>query len=148
MRANLQSVIERDESFAGMPRSTPVAIDDRVRSILYCGGTGAASIVEIGRRLASAGRKFEVHNFVQSADRAALLEEFDALREHGKVYHHFDLPDHLSAQTSAFAMSPTHASTQIYCSGPPAFMDRVERQARDWVYAANIHKIGLDDRAA
>jgi len=24
----------------------------------------------------------------------------------------------------------------------------VERQARDWVYAANIHKIGLDDRAA
>ncbi|WP_245933232.1 hypothetical protein [Caballeronia novacaledonica] len=119
-----------------------------MRSILYCGGTGAAPIVGIAKRLASAGRKFEVHHFARSSDRTALLQEFEALRSHGKVFHHFDLSDDLSAQKSAFAMSPTHASTQIYCSGPPAFMDRVERQARDWVYASNIHKIVLDGRIA
>ncbi|WP_250516366.1 hypothetical protein [Caballeronia sp. INDeC2] len=145
MRGNLQSVIERDEPFVGMP---PRAQHARVRSILYCGGTGTASIVDIARRLASAGRGFEVHNFARSADRAAMLEAFDALRGHGEVYHHFDLPDDLRAQKSAVAMSPTHASTQIYCSGPRAFIDLVERQARNWVYATNIHKIVLDDRTA
>jgi len=145
MRGNLQSVIERDEPFVGMPHR---AQHDRVRSILYCRGTGAASIAGIARRLASAGRKFEVHTFARSAERTVLLEAFDALRSHGKVYHHFDLPDDLSAQKSAFAMSPTHASTQIYCSGPPAFTDLVERHARDWVYVANIHKIVLDDHTA
>ncbi|WP_321801781.1 hypothetical protein [Caballeronia sp. J97] len=145
MRDNLMPVIERDEVFVGIPQTPPAALDQRVRSILYCGGSGAASIVGIARRLASAGRRFEVHNFARSADHTALRNEFDALRHHGKVYHHFDLPDDLSAQKSAFTMSPTHANTQIYCSGPRAFTDRVERQAREWVHASNIHKIVLSD---
>ncbi|SAK95970.1 ferredoxin [Caballeronia glebae] len=141
MRDNLMPVIECDETFVGIPQSPPIALNERVRSILYCGGPGAASIVGIAKRLASAGRKFEVHHFAQSTDRAAFRDEFDALRDHGKVYHHLDLTDDLFAQKSAFTMSPTHACTQIYCSGPPAFTDLVERQAREWVHASNIHKI-------
>lgn len=148
MRGNLNHVIQHDEPFVGIPQSPATIADNRVRSILYCGETGAESIVRIAKRLASAGRRFEVHNFARSSDRAALLTEFDALRGHGKVYHHFDLPDDLFAQKSASAMSPTHASTQIYCSGPPAFTDLVERQAREWVYAGNIHKIVSGDHTA
>ena len=139
---------ERDEVFVGSPQSPPTILDDRARSILFAGGIGAASIVGIARRLASASQRFEVHNFARSADRAVLREEFDALRRHGKVYHHFGLSDDLFAQKSSHAMSPTHANTQIYCSGPPAFMDLIERQAREWVYAANVHKIALGDQTA
>ena len=111
------------------------------RSILFAGGTGAASMLGIAKRLASAGQRFELHNFAQSADRAVLQEEIDALRHHGKVHHYFDLSHDQFAQTSAHAMSPAHACTQIYCSGPQAFMDLIERQAREWVYAVNVHRI-------
>ncbi|SAL03819.1 ferredoxin [Caballeronia fortuita] len=148
MRDNVMPVIERDESFAGIEQGAPIVPDERVRSILYCGGTGAASIVGIAKRLASAGRSFELHSFAQSVDRAAFVDAFDALRDHGKVYHHFDLTDDLRAQKSASAMSPTHANTRIYCSGPRAFTDVVVRQARQWVHASNIHKIVSEDLSA
>lgn len=138
---------ERDEVFVGVPQSPPTVLDDRVRSILFSGGIGAASIVGIAKRLASAGQRFEVHNFARTADRAVLREEFDALRDHGEVYHYFDTSNDLFEQQTSHAMSPARASTQIYCSGPPAFMDFIERQAREWVYAANIHKIVLGERA-
>ncbi|BBU32798.1 hypothetical protein BTHE68_65320 (plasmid) [Burkholderia sp. THE68] len=139
---------ERDEVFAGSPKNAPTILDDRARSILFAGGIGAASIVGIAKRLASAGQSFELHNFARSADRAVLRDEIDALRDHGKVHHYFDLSHDLFAQTSAHALSPSHASTQIYCSGPPAFMDLIGRQAREWVYAANIHKIVLGEQTA
>jgi ferredoxin-NADP reductase len=139
---------ERDEVFIGSPQSPPTILDDRARSILFAGGIGAASIAGIAKRLALAGQRFEVHNFARSADRAVLREEFDALRSHGKVYHHFGLSDDLFAQKSSHAMSPTNANTQIYCSGPPAFMDLIEGQAREWVYEANVHKIALGDQTA
>lgn len=139
---------ERDEVYVGSLKSPPTILDDRARSILFAGGIGAASIAGIAKRLASAGQKFEVHNFARSADRAVLREELDALRIHGMVYHHFGLSDDLFAQKSSHAMSPTHANTQIYCSGPPAFMDLIERQAREWVYEANVHKIALGDQTA
>jgi ferredoxin-NADP reductase len=123
-------------------------LDDRVRSILFAGGIGAASIAGIAKRLAAAGQRFEVHNFARSADRAILREKFDELRNHGKVYHYFGLSDDLFAQKSSHAMSPTQADSQIYCSGPHAFMDFVERQASEWVHAANIHKIVLGNQTA
>ncbi|WP_235851239.1 oxidoreductase [Paraburkholderia piptadeniae] len=109
---------ERDEVFVGTPKSPPTILDDRARSILFAGGIGAASIAGIAKRLASAGQRFEVHIFARSADRAVLREEFDALRSHGTIYHHFGLSDDLFAQKSSHAMSPTHANTQIYCSAP------------------------------
>jgi ferredoxin-NADP reductase len=139
---------ERDEVFVGAPKSPPTVFDDRARSILFAGGIGAASIAGIAKRLASAGQRFEVHHFARSADRAVLREAFDALRSHGKVYHYFGLSDDLFAQKSSHALSPTQANTQIYCSGPPVFMDHIARQASEWVYAANIHKIALGDQPA
>jgi ferredoxin-NADP reductase len=113
------------------------------RSILFAGETGAASILDIAKRLASAGHRFELHNFAQSADRTMLQEEIDALRHHGKVHQYFDLSHDQFAQTSAHAMSPAHAHTHIYCSGPRAFMDLIERQAREWVYPVNVHRISV-----
>ena len=135
-----------DEAFIVTPRSPKVILDGRTRSILFAGGVGAASIAGIANRLASAGQKFEVYNFARSPERAVFLEELDALKSEGRVHHHFGLNADRLEQTTAHAMSPAHANTQIYCSGPPAFMDLIERQARDWVYPVNIHKIVLGDR--
>jgi ferredoxin-NADP reductase len=140
------SLSQGDEAFIVTPRSPTVILDGRTRSILFAGGVGAASIAGIANRLALAGQKFELHNFARSPDRAVFREELDALKREGRVHHHFGLNADRLEQTTSHAMSPAHANTQIYCSGPPAFMDLIERQARDWVYPANTHKILLGDR--
>jgi vanillate O-demethylase ferredoxin subunit len=105
-----------------------------------------ASIAGIANRLALAGQTFELHNFARSPERAVFRKELDALKSKGKVYHHFGLDADGLERTTSHAMSPAHGNTQIYCSGPPALMDLIERQARDWVYPANIHRSVLGDR--
>ncbi|NPT59916.1 ferredoxin reductase domain-containing protein [Paraburkholderia elongata] len=140
------SLSQGDEAFIVTPRSPTVILDGRTQSILFAGGVGAASIAGIAKRLALAGQKFELHNFARSPERAVFREELDALKSEGRVYHHFGLDADRLEQATSHAMSPAHANTQIYCSGPPAFMDLIERQARDWVYPANIHKILLGAR--
>ncbi|REE22522.1 vanillate O-demethylase ferredoxin subunit [Paraburkholderia sp. BL27I4N3] len=135
-----------DEAFIVTTRSPSVILDGRTQSILFSGGVGAASIAGIAKRLALAGQKFELHNFARSPERAVFREELDALKRESRVYHHFGLDADRLEQATSHAMSPAHANTQIYCSGPPAFMDLIERQARDWVYPANIHRIFLGDR--
>ena len=140
------SLSQGDEAFIVTPRSPAVILDGGTRSILFAGGVGAASIAGIANRLASAGQKFELHNFARSPERAVFRKELDALKSEGRVHHHFGLNADRLEQTTSHAMSPAHANTQIYCSGPPAFMGLIERQARDWVYPANFHKIVLGDR--
>jgi vanillate O-demethylase ferredoxin subunit len=135
-----------DEAFIATTRSPTVILDGRTQSILFAGGVGAASIAGIANRLALAGQKFELHNFARSPERAVFRQELDALKGEGRVRHHFGLNAVRLEQTTSHAISPARANTQIYCSGPPAFMDLIERQARDWVYPANIHKIVLGDR--
>jgi ferredoxin-NADP reductase len=136
------------EAFIFVPRSPTVVLDGSTRSILFAGGVGAASIAGIANRLALAGHKFELHNFARSPERALFREELDAIKVEGtgRVHHHFGLNADRLAHTTSHAMSPAHANTQIYCSGPPAFMELIYRQARDWVYPANIHKIVLGGR--
>jgi len=140
------SLNQGDEVLISTPRSPTVILDGRTRSILFAGGVGAASIAGIAKRLDLAGQKFELHHFARSRERAVFREELDAFKSEGKVHHHFGLNADGLEQATSHAMSPAHANTQIYCSGPPAFMDLIERQARDWVYPANIRKIVLGDK--
>ncbi|MGF6904207.1 oxidoreductase [Paraburkholderia sp. GAS348] len=139
------SLNQGDEALIVTPRSPTVILDGRTQSILFAGGVGAASIAGIAKRLALAGQKFELHNFARSPERAVFRQELDALKSEGRVHHHFGLDADRLEQATSHAMSPAHANTQIYCSGPPAFMDLIERKARDWVYPANIYKILLGD---
>ena len=139
------SLSQGDEAFVGTPRSPTVILDSRVRSILFAGGVGTASIAGIANRLALAGQTFELHNFARSPERAVFREELDALKSKGKVFRHFGLDADRVEQATSHAMRPAHANTQIYCSGPLAFMDLIERHARDWVYPTNIHRIVLGD---
>jgi ferredoxin-NADP reductase len=140
------SLSQGDEAYVEVPRSPNVIFDGGARSILFAGGVGAASIAGIANRLAVAGQGFELHNFARSQQRAVFREELDGLKRKGKVNHYFGLDARQLELTTSHAMSPAQANTQIYCSGPPAFMELIERQASDWVYPANIHKIVLGDR--
>jgi vanillate O-demethylase ferredoxin subunit len=137
------SLNQGDEAFVGTPRNPTILLDGPARSLLFAGGVGAASILGIARRLAAANQRFELHNFARSPERAVFRDELDALQCEGNVYQHFGLAAERLMQTTSHALSPTHANTQIYCSGPPTFMDLIERQAREWVYPDNIHKIVL-----
>ncbi|MDN7408002.1 oxidoreductase [Burkholderia vietnamiensis] len=135
-----------EELYIGSPRNTKVTMDCSARYILFSAGLGVTAIAGIAKNLAAAGKRFEVHNFARTSERALFREELDALNLRGRISHHFGLGEDAIAQTASHAMSPTHANSQIIFSGPPAFMRLLERQARDWVYSSNIQKIILGEK--
>jgi vanillate O-demethylase ferredoxin subunit len=136
-----------DQIYVGSPRSAVVMMDRSARYILLSAGVGATAIAGVARRLAKAGKSFEVHNFARTPERAVFREELDEFRTHARVHHRIGLNEHEIAQATSHAVSPTHASSQIICSGPPSFMNLIERQALEWVYPAHVHKIVLGEKA-
>lgn len=135
-----------DQIYVGSPRNAVVVIDRSARYILLSAGVGATAIAGVAKRLASAGKPFEVHNFARTPERAVFREELDELRAHAKVHHRIGLDEDEIAQATSHAVSPAHASSQIICSGPPSFMNLIERQALEWVYPTNFHKIILGEK--
>lgn len=132
-----------DEILIGSPITTSVRVEACARYVLFGGGIGIAAIAGVARRLASNGKRFELHSFAHTPERAVFKDELEALSALGKVDQHVGKSDAQIAQAALHAMSPTHANSQIYCSGPPAFMNLIQRHAREWVHAGNIHKIVL-----
>ena len=135
-----------DQIYVGSPRSAVVMMDRSARYILLSAGVGATAIAGVAKRLAEAGKPFEVHNFARTPERAVFREELDQFRNHARVYHRIGLDEDEIAQATSHAVSPTHASSQIICSGPPSFMNLIERQALEWVYPAHVHKIILGEK--
>jgi len=135
-----------DEILVGTPYTTPVTVNAGARYILLGGGVGIAAIAAVARKLTSCGVSFEVHHFARTPERAVFRDMLDEVQLHGKVRHYFGLSTEHIAQKVAHALGPTHASSQIYCSGPPAFMDIVQQSAQEWVHKENIHRIILGKR--
>ncbi|SAK79673.1 ferredoxin [Caballeronia hypogeia] len=135
-----------DEFYIGMPRNTEIAMDSNSRYILFSAGLGVTAIAGIAKRLAAAGKPFEIHNFARTLERTVFREELDSLSAYGQVHHRIGLKEEEIERATSFAVSPTHADSQIILSGPPLFMRQIERQAREWVYPSNIHKIVLGDK--
>jgi ferredoxin-NADP reductase len=137
-----------DEIYIGAPRNTAVVIDRNARYILFSAGVGVKAIAGVARHIASmAGRCLEIHNFARTPERAVFRTDLDELRDHASVSHQIGLSEEQIAGATAHALSPTHANSQVICSGPPAFMNLIECQALQWVYPSNIRKIVLGDRA-
>jgi ferredoxin-NADP reductase len=132
---------EGDEIHVGAPRSTTVLRERAPRTILFSAGVGVMAIAGIAERLAASGQRFEVHNFARTPERAVLREQLDGLS--ARVTHRFGMSEDAIAHATAHAISPTHADSQIICSGPPRFMEWIERQALAWVHRSNIQKIVL-----
>lgn len=130
-----------------VPSELPVTVHAGARYILLGGGIGIAAIAGIARKLASCGISFELHNFARTPERAVFRDELDRVQVHGKVHHHFGLSAEDIAREVAHALGPTHANSQVYCSGPPTFMDFIRQRALEWVYKENVHQIFLGDRS-
>jgi ferredoxin-NADP reductase len=136
-----------DEIRVGAPRST-AQLDARAsRTLLFAAGVGVTAIAGIAARLAASGQRFEVHSFARSPERAVLRDHLDGLSHRARVQHRFGMSEEEIAHATSHAIGPTQADTQIICSGPPAFMDCIERQAREWVHASNVQKIVLGARS-
>ncbi|MFL9898938.1 oxidoreductase [Paraburkholderia fungorum] len=137
-----------DEIYVGSPRETAVVMEQNARYILFSAGVGAKAIAGVARNIASAsGCRLEVHNFARTPERAVFRSDLDDLRDHAQVNHRIGLSEEQIASAAAHALSPTHANSYVICSGPPSFMKLIERQALQWVYPSNVHKIVLGERA-
>jgi ferredoxin-NADP reductase len=137
-----------DEVCIGTPRNTALVMDGSPRYIFFSAGIGVIAIAGAAKRLVASGRCLEIHNFAQTPERAVFRSELDSLRGKARVCHKFGLSEEEIANAISHAVSPTHANTQVICSGPPSFMTLVERQATEWVYRHNVHKIILGERKA
>jgi ferredoxin-NADP reductase len=128
------------------PRALSLSIDPHARYVLFAGGLGLATIAGMAKRLADAGVPFELHHFAHSADRMPFCEASQAFAPHGQVHRRIGLSVDETGRAIAHALSPSRANTAIYCSGPPMLMDIVQREAREWVYPRNVHKIYLGEQ--
>jgi vanillate O-demethylase ferredoxin subunit len=137
-----------DEIHVGRPRSAAVVTDSSARYLLFSAGVGVKAIAGVAKRLALAGTRFELHNFARTPERAVFRVELDQFRAHARVCHRIGLDEDEIARVTSHALSPANASTQIICSGPPAFMKLIEGQALEWVYPSNVHKIVLGEKVA
>ncbi|MFM0336918.1 ferredoxin reductase domain-containing protein [Paraburkholderia fungorum] len=136
-----------DEIHMGVPRDPSVVIDRSARYILFSAGVGVKAIAGVARHIASVSRCcLEIHNFARTPERAVFRTDLDELRDHAQVNHRIGLSEEQIASAAAHAVSPTHANSHVICSGPPSFMKLIERQALQWVYPSNVHKIVLGDK--
>jgi ferredoxin-NADP reductase len=138
-----------DEIYIGVPRNTAVVIDQSARYILFSAGVGVKAVAGVARHIASlTGRCLEIQNFARTPERIVFRADLDELRDHAKVSYQIGLTEAQIASATAHALSPTHANSHVICSGPPSFMTLIERQALQWVYPSNVHKIILGERAS
>ena len=135
-----------DEFYIGAPRNTEIVMDRKSRYILFSAGLGVTAIAGIAKRLAAADQLFEIHNFARTVERSIFREELDSLSAYGRVTTRIGLKEEEIELATSLAVSPTHPNSQIIFSGPPSFMKQVERQAREWVYPSNVHKIILGEK--
>jgi ferredoxin-NADP reductase len=135
-----------DEFYLGAPRNFEILMDCSARYILFSAGLGVTAIAGVAKRLAAAGKNFEIHNFARTLERTIFREELDELRHYGRVHHRIGLKEAEIEMATSLAVSPTHANTRIILSGPPSFMKHIEQQASQWVYSSNIQKIVLGDK--
>ena len=135
-----------DEIYVSPPKSATVVMDGSAHYLLFSAGVGVKAIAGVARRLALTGTRFELHNFARTPERAVFRKELDEFHACGRVYHRIGLNEDEISRAMSHALSPTNASSQIICSGPPAFMKLIERQALDWVYPSNVHKIILGEK--
>jgi ferredoxin-NADP reductase len=130
------------------PKNMLPDIDPDARYILFAAGLGVPTITGIAGRLSDAGASFELHHFARSSDRALSCAGSKAFASRGRAHNHIGLSVDQMEREIVHALSPTHANTHVYCSGPPRLVDLIHRHARDWVYPRNVHSIHLGERGS
>lgn len=107
------------------PRNNFALAEDAVLSVFIAGGIGVTPFVPMMRRLNELGRAWRLHYSVRTPERAALLQEIEALAAvgSGEVLPNYDeVPGGKMLDLSALIGAlPTGA--HVYCCGPTGMLD-------------------------
>jgi len=121
----------RDEVLASLPRNHFALDVSFPRHVLIAGGIGVTPLLSMARTLASLDRPFEVHYFVRDASRAVFVDDFLALIKPENMHVHVH-PSPGKEDVLAFALARAGEDAAIYCCGPGAMLDEVERRTSNW----------------
>ena len=105
------------------PRNHFPLVEDAPKVVLIAGGIGITPMVCMARRLAALGRDFAFHYAVRSADRAAFLDELQALGI-APVLHVDETAGGPMDVAAAIADQP--GGTHFYCCGPAGMLAAFE----------------------
>lgn len=105
------------------PRNHFPLVEDAPKVVLIAGGIGVTPMVCMARRLAALGRDFTFHYAVRSADRAAFIDELQALGI-APVLHVDETAGGPMDVAAAIAGQPE--GTHFYCCGPAGMLTAFE----------------------
>lgn len=109
----------------GAPRNNFPLFETAPLSIFIAGGIGVTPFVPMAARLNALGRRWRLHYCVRTHDRAALLDELQALAQmgFGEIVMNYDHEPGgvvLDLNTVISAMGP---DDHVYCCGPTGMLD-------------------------
>ncbi|BDB29973.1 oxidoreductase (plasmid) [Cupriavidus sp. P-10] len=109
----------------GAPRCNFPLLTSAKRSILFAGGIGITPILSMARELAALGQAFSLHYCCRGLDKAAFLDEINALNLGNDFHLHLDdgTPD--QRFVLADCLPDVDADTHLYICGPEGFINHV-----------------------
>jgi vanillate O-demethylase ferredoxin subunit len=100
------------------------------RYVLVAGGIGITPLVAMARRLVELGRTVELHYLVRDRERAAFLDELEAILPEGTLHLHVEAES--GRPDPAALVGPPEADRQLYACGPGGLLDAIRDATADW----------------
>lgn len=99
--------------------------------ILFAGGIGVTPLLSMAQYLKRTGRRFALHYFVRSRERAAFLDWIagSSIAEHVRL--HVDEEKQAGTLELADILAPASQDARIYVCGPLGFINWVQTSATD-----------------
>lgn len=124
------------------PRNNFALTEDAPFTLIFAGGIGVTPFVPMARRLNALGRPWRLHYAVRTPDRAALLDELQALAAEGlgEVAPNYDeIPGGRMLDLGGL-IAGAPAGTHLYCCGPAGMLEAFRRLADEaGVPAGRVH---------
>lgn len=113
------------------PRNNFVLAEEAPFSLFLAGGIGVTPFVPMVRRLNALGRAWRLHYAVRAPDRAALLDELQALSREGEgeLLPNYDEVDGGRMLDIPALIAEAPVGAHLYCCGPAGMLDAFRKSA-------------------
>lgn len=115
-----------------LPRNNFRLVGDARRVVLIAGGIGVTPLKAMAHELDDAGIDYEMHYCAKDATCAAFAEEFEPMRESGRLHFHFDNGDPASGLDIPKLLGAPGEGEHVYYCGPVGFMKACADAAGHW----------------
>lgn len=107
------------------PRNTFALAESAAMSVFIAGGIGVTPFVPMAARLNALGRPWRLHYCVRTRERAALLDELEALAADGlgELTPNFDEEPGGAMLNLAEVLTALPAGAHVYCCGPTGMLN-------------------------